>query len=111
MASLWRLLALGLSLALAAAQTITPLDTRGQLQVGSPLYSLDLDPEPYDDRVKLHLYPSTSNLYAPDDSLKVISFFSSSSSSSAAVVVLLWWCCGGGSGGGVGVVCRLHSSV
>ncbi|DAA79016.1 TPA_exp: putative RING finger domain protein [Trichophyton benhamiae CBS 112371] len=70
MASLWRLLALGLSLALAAAQTITPLDTRGQLQVGSPLYSLDLDPEPYDDRVKLHLYPSTSNLYAPDDSLK-----------------------------------------
>ncbi|EGD95218.1 hypothetical protein TESG_02709 [Trichophyton tonsurans CBS 112818] len=70
MASLWRLLALGLSLALAAAQTITPLDSRGQLQVGSPLYSLDLDPEPYDDRVKLHLYPSTSSLYAPDESLK-----------------------------------------
>lgn len=75
MASLWRLLALGLSLALAAAQSISPLDTRGQLQVGSPLYSLDLDPEPYDDRVKLHLYPSTSNLFAPDESLKVISFF------------------------------------
>ncbi|EZF72417.1 hypothetical protein H105_05464 [Trichophyton soudanense CBS 452.61] len=70
MASLWRLLALGLSLALAAAQSISPLDTRGQLQVGSPLYSLDLDPEPYDDRVKLHLYPSTSNLFAPDESLK-----------------------------------------
>lgn len=101
MASLWRLLALGLSLALAAAQTITPLDSRGQLQVGSPLYSLDLDPEPYDDRVKLHLYPSTSSLYSPDESLKVILLL---------LRRLLSWCCGVVAAAAAaafgGVVCR-----
>ncbi|EFR05117.1 RING-7 protein [Nannizzia gypsea CBS 118893] len=70
MASLRRLLALALSLGLAGAQSITPIESRGKLQVGSPLYSLDLDPEPYEGREKLHLYPSTSDLYVPDEPLK-----------------------------------------
>ncbi|KAM5474340.1 hypothetical protein MauCBS54593_001914 [Microsporum audouinii] len=70
MASLWRLLALGLSLGLAAAQSIKPIDSRGSLQVGSPLYSLNLSPEPLPGRKDLHLFPSTPDLYVLDQSIK-----------------------------------------
>ncbi|EEQ31954.1 RING-7 protein [Microsporum canis CBS 113480] len=71
MASLWRLLALGLSLGLAAAQSIKPIDSRGSLQVGSPLYSLNLSPEPLPGRKDLHLFPSTPDLYVLDQSIKM----------------------------------------
>ncbi|KAK2877799.1 hypothetical protein FQN49_001197, partial [Arthroderma sp. PD_2] len=72
MASLRRLLALGLSLGLAAAQSITPVESRGSLTPGSPLYTISISPElaVAPPKEELHLYPAVNDLITPDQSLK-----------------------------------------
>ncbi|KAF3484200.1 RING-7 protein [Arthroderma uncinatum] len=72
MASLRRLLALALGLGLTASQSIKPIESRGALQVGSPLYTLAIEPElpSQPSPENLHLYPATQILNAPDETLK-----------------------------------------